>query len=740
MLLLACVAGGLGALQGLGSVDLVLADMLQLPVRGPAPSIVVVGIDDRSVASIGRWPWSRLRHAELLEHLMPCRPRAVGLDLILSEPSTKVDDAVLADVIRRAGNVVLPVLEHPPTDTGAALRPIAPLARAAAALGVIDLDVDVDGVVRTTRISRGQGTDGAVPFPVEMAQRAGAPARSVDGVAGPGGPVLLDFRGETNNYRYVSYADVWGGGVDCAEFEGAHVLVGVTGTGMGDMHATPGFPERVLRPGVYILATALEANLTGRYASLAGPWTNGLLNALPALLVGLCLLGGLAKRAGLCTLAVALAFLMLVTGLRSLAALQVMPLAGLVASLALYGMWTAGRLRRALGFLLEELAHLRTARQGGEVVDAPGRGDDLDDHMHALRQQASSVLLAKKLLEDSLDALPESTFVTDAHGRVMVANASARALFPLPGLTEGHRHVQEVVAQRYSGDWLLERLQAELPVAAAPLLRQLRDTQGRDVLVKCAPRTGPGHSLLGWVVSILEVSPAVGHERHNHETLGYLSHDMRAPQTSILSLLELRRRGALGVPEQELLDRIGSLAEKTLSYADNFIQLMRAEGSDYVLAPHDVLDIAVEVADELWPTAQRRGISIDVAGTPAVCLVDRQLMFRALQNLLDNALKFSPAQTRVACTVGPAPDGRVLVSVRDHGPGIDAATAAQLFTLYRRQSADGGGAGFGLAFVQTVALRHGGCVEATNASGGAGALFRIWLPQVAGPARDLDDC
>jgi signal transduction histidine kinase len=120
---------------------------------------------------------------------------------------------------------------------------------------------------------------------------------------------------------------------------------------------------------------------------------------------------------------------------------------------------------------------------------------------------------------------------------------------------------------------------------------------------------------------------------------------------------------------------------------------------------------------------------------------DRSLMTRALVNILNNAVKYSPPHTRITCTTGPArgAPGRVECTIRDEGYGIAAEDQGRLFERFRRFRADGqpdsDGAGLGMAFVKTVVTRHGGDVRVESAPG-QGTAFTLWLPALDGePAR-----
>lgn len=133
-------------------IDRNLYDLgITLAARPAPPDIVIVAIDDESLAQIGRWPWPRAVHATLLNRLTEEGARAVGLDIILSEPDARDPggDRALLAALRANGKVVLPVLMEGARDALRETRPLADFAASAAALGHIESEIDADGIVRS---------------------------------------------------------------------------------------------------------------------------------------------------------------------------------------------------------------------------------------------------------------------------------------------------------------------------------------------------------------------------------------------------------------------------------------------------------------------------------------------------------------------------------------------------------------------------------------------------------------
>ncbi|HVZ43995.1 MAG TPA: CHASE2 domain-containing protein [Ramlibacter sp.] len=704
---LVALAAALGSLQGLGSLDLALADLLRPAAPPVASRIVIVAIDDASLASVGRWPWPRLRHAELIEQLIPCAPRAIGFDVLLSEPGGAAD-AVLEDVMRRSGHVVLPVSSQP---GGADLRPL-PAFERVATLGRADIAIDEDGVVRGVPL----GVRDPEHFALALVRAAGD--RAVFAGWQSSEVSLIDFRAPGAGIRQISAADVLSGGFDRSIFRDAYVLVGATATGVGDAYPTPALPERGLRPGVDVLATALDAVLQGTAARRAPPWVNALANALAVLVACVLLARVRADRAWLAVLCVIAGYALTVWMVRQAAGLQLLPLAGGGLVAVAYIASSTGWLHRTIAYVRAEISRLRSV----SPVQTRLTGSGLADGLKALQEQSAAMFQAKTALEESLDRLPDCVFIVDQKHSLLLANSPARRAFSIAdprAIGDFQAFLDEHL------DFAAQADRSNVLARGAELVECTAGT-GKRFLLRSVPRTGAAGEALGWVVTLVDGAAPRPRGALSDEALGYLSHDMRSPQVSILSLLTLRREGALAGGDEEFLDRVGRLAETTLDYADAFIQFARAESAAYAREPQFLLEILGEVADELWSKAHAAGVAISVEGDDGVvCFGDRMLLHRAMQNLLDNAIRFSPAGTSVECRLR-RDDREAVLTVRDHGAGFEGDPSA-LFEPYRQGRDARQGAGLGLAFVRTVVQRHGGRITAANAPGG-GALFRIVLP------------
>lgn len=746
--LLACVVA-LGCTRALEHIDLALSDQLaRLSRQSVSPDIVIVAIDDKSLAEIGRWPWRRAYHAAVLDRITAAEPRAVGLDLLMVEPGRDqvVDDALLGEAIARSGKVVLPLMLLDRHGTGQLMRtdPAPALASAAAAIGHVHLEIDNDGIVRSTFLREGDGGQWWDQFAVALLRVGGfeLPTELPGARApGPGAAdawqrdhwVQIPFAGPPGSVPRVSYVDVLKGQVPPEQLAGKYVLVGATAAGMGDAYATPRSGQSELMPGVEIAANVMNALLLDRRLERATPWQNALFCVVPVALALLAVLL-LAPTASLLASAGLLAAILVAAALApSLIGLQFAPTAALLGVLLAYPLWVWRRLRAAMGYLLEEFQRMETRRDLPTMRPAMRSGDLLDRHINALQDASEQLRNLHRFVSETLNSLPDATLIADASGQVLMANQAAYQYFIKQKVTRLRGYPLGELLQS------VHRTGTQQPVFEArrlseetqPWGAEAHDAAGRDLLVRFVPGFNTDGQATSWIASLVDITPIREAERQRDVALRFISHDMRSPQTSILALLEVQRLSPEQPMHPDTLSRIERHARRTLDLAEEFVQLARAESSAYRMETVNLIDVLDEAVDEVWPQAQARQMSIQVQrpDTAPLCEADRGLLTRAIANLLGNAVKYGGREgASVRASVQRAGHGW-RVSISDEGPGMTPEEQQRLFQQFARLDPEHratSGVGLGLVFVRTVVERHGGGIEVSSAPG-RGTTFHFTL-------------
>ena len=226
-------------------------------------------------------------------------------------------------------------------------------------------------------------------------------------------------------------------------------------------------------------------------------------------------------------------------------------------------------------------------------------------------------------------------------------------------------------------------------------------------------------------------------ERLQTALLNSISHDLRTPLVSITGALSSMQEdgGVLDAQDRRILvDNAREEAERLNRLVGNLLDMTRLEAGAMKIkrAPADVADLIGSALEQLAGRVAERPVAVQVPEDLPPVAVDFVLMLQVLVNLLDNALKYSPAGSPVE--IGAARQGgQVTISVADRGPGIPPEDLGRIFDkFYRVQRAANGGAGvtgtgLGLSICKGIVEAHGGQLAAENRPDG-GARLRVTLP------------
>jgi two-component system, OmpR family, sensor histidine kinase TctE len=281
----------------------------------------------------------------------------------------------------------------------------------------------------------------------------------------------------------------------------------------------------------------------------------------------------------------------------------------------------------------------------------------------------------------------------------------------------------------------------------APLTR-LRDelearraTDVRPVDINAAPR---------------EVMPLVDAFNHmlarvaeNNEAqkrfIANAAHQLRTPLAGVKMQTELALQSHDAAAMAEALQRIAVGSARSTYLINQLLTLARAEAGatgSLVMAPFDLAQLVRTTVEEFWDRAHERDIDlgVEVSASRLMMTGNAPLMREMLANLIDNALKYSPAGSHVTVRLVQSTDAFV-IEVEDDGAGIPPAERELVFERFYRaahaeqvEHADAphgasiGGTGIGLAIVKEIVLRHGGSVEAVAPGSGKGTLMRARFP------------
>lgn len=216
------------------------------------------------------------------------------------------------------------------------------------------------------------------------------------------------------------------------------------------------------------------------------------------------------------------------------------------------------------------------------------------------------------------------------------------------------------------------------------------------------------------------------------------SHELRTPLTAIRSVGEVALQGQKSPPEYK--DAIGSMLEEVdrlTRLVESLLVLSRADAGHVQLERTEIslLALAQEAVGLVEVLAEEKRQQIAVEGeTRPIVFVDRLILRQAIVNLVDNAIKYSPADSRILVCIRAFDNGHATLEVVDQGPGVPPEHRSHIFGRFYRTDAararEWGGAGLGLSIARWAVEAHGGEIGVRSEEA-SGSTFWIRLPRVA---------
>lgn len=348
-----------------------------------------------------------------------------------------------------------------------------------------------------------------------------------------------------------------------------------------------------------------------------------------------------------------------------------------------------------------------------------------------------------KLFRGLLDAAPDAMVIVDRRGRITIVNAQAEQMFGYERAELVGQTVEVLVPDRYSGMHMAFRQgyvtePRTRPMGLAGDLRARRkDGSEVPVEVTLSPlETEEGLLVLAAVRDISERKRMQEeNDRVKDEFFATVSHELRTPLTSMIGYGELMADlEELSPQGQRFLSVIMRSAERELRLVDDLLTLVAIEESGLSIrtAEIDLEQVVRDAVEAGRPRAEeeRLSLSLETPGTAVAMWGDRDRLGQATDNLISNAIKFTPAGGSVRVVLRQR-DGSAEIDVVDTGVGIGDEDPDHLFErLFRAQTAvaqQTPGAGLGLTIALAIVEAHAGTIEVVE-SGPHGSTFRMTFP------------
>lgn len=364
----------------------------------------------------------------------------------------------------------------------------------------------------------------------------------------------------------------------------------------------------------------------------------------------------------------------------------------------------------------------------------------LADAMNTMATQLEERIRAAESQRNELEAvfssMVEGVLAIDRHERVININAAACRMFDIGRDKALGRDLREVIRNADLHEFVATTLHSSGPCEADITLRSPGE---QHVRLHGSPLTDALRKNIGCVIVLHDVTVLNRLEAARRDFVANVSHELKTPITSIKGFVETLLDGALDDRDsaRRFLATIGKQAARLDALIEDLLKLSRVEqeGERGGIELHDgpIQDILESAVQTCGVGALAKDVRVHLRAEPGLYVRrNPELLQTAIENLLDNAVKYSGEGTDVTVTA-ERQDGAIVISVRDQGCGIDRQHLPRIFERFYRvdkaRSRKQGGTGLGLAIVKHVVRVHGGQTSVESAPQ-KGSVFAIHLPEI----------
>jgi PAS domain S-box-containing protein len=377
-----------------------------------------------------------------------------------------------------------------------------------------------------------------------------------------------------------------------------------------------------------------------------------------------------------------------------------------------------------------------TLVEDGEHSQRQGFIVDITQLKRAEKQLERNAMLLHGLIDATVDGI----CLTDQEGEILIANRPLRRLVGGLGLAdEGPIHERLLgIAERTTEPEHYAQRMREL--AADPFTPSFDEFElardGRDLQGFTAPVIGHDNEYLGRVWTLRDVTEERHLDRLRDALIATVSHELRTPLTSIIGYLELVGTGAdpLNAEDAGYIEVVGRNAVRLQRMVEDLLFLAQLDAGSFSLdlGEADLVELAGEAIQAARPAAEAKNLTLTLEhDEPTIVSADANRIGQALDNLISNAIKFTPKGGKVHVLIENR-DSTYTLQITDTGYGIPSSEQQRLFERFFRSTTASAnnvpGTGLGLTIAKTIIERHGGSIgfESTE---GKGTTFTISLPK-----------
>jgi PAS domain S-box-containing protein len=354
---------------------------------------------------------------------------------------------------------------------------------------------------------------------------------------------------------------------------------------------------------------------------------------------------------------------------------------------------------------------------------------------HLQKMNVSAIINEKNKTEIILRNIADGVLVLDPEGRIALMNQTAEKWLGSEEKYVLQKHFHECIKNKILAGLLYEALKEKPSVSAELVLKNVDSKQDRILTANAARVTNHEGRSIGVVTVLRDITKEKEADRIKTELVSMVAHELKSPLTSIFGFSELLLESAAqNKKAAEYARIIQGEANRLTDFINKFLNLSRLESGKIKIKmdPFDLKQVVEKTINLSKAQADKKDILMILQAPDPIPLAvgEPELIEQVLMNLISNAIKYSPKQSKVGIEVNPG-EKEIWINIIDNGFGIPKEALPKIFEKFYRisevkEDEETEGSGLGLALVKEIIEKHGGFIKVKSKLG-VGSIFTFSL-------------
>lgn len=353
----------------------------------------------------------------------------------------------------------------------------------------------------------------------------------------------------------------------------------------------------------------------------------------------------------------------------------------------------------------------------------------LNDVMKKICSQMKEISSEHLRMDQIMQNLDVGVIVVSQHGEILYTNPAVFRILSLEHDQINQQNIMELVRCEELTKSI--NLSLERGIKTMGEIISIPATKKKHIKYFISPFLSDKQKTTGILIQLTDITEMKKLEAVRRDFVSNASHELKTPLTAIIGYADTLLEGAAEKPEARIkfLRKISEQGQRLEFLVSDLLKLAELEREKPLfLKSSSLVPLVRDVVEEFSKQIRDKKLELKIIGPDNIAVkIDEEGMRTVFNNLIDNAIKYTPEKGRIEIAITPQKDSTVLISVSDTGPGIDPKFRKRIFQRFCRIDDDRsrvmGGTGLGLAIVKHIIEKHGSKIFAENNQAGGSRFY-----------------